>query len=236
MSQKEVDVEWVVQEVLRRLSGAAKGSAKPQADGVGSQPDSTTLLWPQRVVSWVDLADRLGGVRTIRVLPGAVVTPAARDELRRRGVSIEFRVDEDTAPVSSGATGLVLATVETTFDLSGLARTLQQRGIAVQRLAQSGLRSVIGETVDELVRGGKLGLLLTGTPAAAVCLANRSRGVRAALAEDVVDVHSLRREIGVNLLVARPPSRGVNLLERMAIEFCGDGAPPGPSWDRPDRS
>ena len=63
---------------------------------------------PDRVITLDSLDGRLEGVRQISVVPGAVITPAAKDELQRR--SIEFVYDgQDRAPRPSPS--LVLLSV-----------------------------------------------------------------------------------------------------------------------------
>ncbi len=67
-------LEWIVQEVLRRL-----GAAKPQAG---------ELTLSERVVCMETITGRLEGIATIIIAAGAVVTPSVRDELRHRKIEI----------------------------------------------------------------------------------------------------------------------------------------------------
>lgn len=81
MSLSEADIERVVQEVLRRL--AAMTPLSPVAA-------STTLSLSTRVVTMAALNRKLDGVQRVEVPYRAVVTPAARDYLRERGVQLAY--------------------------------------------------------------------------------------------------------------------------------------------------
>ena len=78
--------------------------------------------------------------------------------------------------------------------------------------------------LTETVSGGKqLGLLLTGQPAAALCLANRRPSVRAALATGPQCVTAAVDSIGANMLVVDPAGRSLFELVTMARRFTSPG-------------
>ena len=83
MSQAEL-IETIVQEVMKRL----KAEASSCKCG-GAAPSPRVLNWPKRLVTWKDLESQIEGVQVLRVPPRAVITPEARDWLRRRGVRLE---------------------------------------------------------------------------------------------------------------------------------------------------
>ncbi len=70
-------LEWIVQEVLRRLS-----EPKTQA---------SELALSERVVCMETISGRLEGVGRLIVAAGAVVTPSVRDELRNRSIEINIQ-------------------------------------------------------------------------------------------------------------------------------------------------
>ena len=72
-------LEWIVQEVMRRLKAHA---AEP------AEPHQTKLELHDRVVCTQALEGRLGGTRVVQVHAKAVVTPAAKDLLRDHGVQL----------------------------------------------------------------------------------------------------------------------------------------------------
>jgi hypothetical protein len=85
MSVSEADIERVVKEVLRRLAAMSPSS-------VQSTAVDATLSISARVVTVAELNGKLQGVKQVEVPPRAVVTPAARDYLRERGVQLLYAV------------------------------------------------------------------------------------------------------------------------------------------------
>ncbi|QDU90626.1 hypothetical protein Pla175_40350 [Pirellulimonas nuda] len=75
MELSPAQLEWIVQEVLRRL-----GAVKPQAG---------ELVLTERVVCLETIAGKLDGVAALTIAAGAVVTPSVRDELRQRRIEIK---------------------------------------------------------------------------------------------------------------------------------------------------
>ena len=71
-------LEWIVQEVIRRLRNS--DGANPPAAG--------ELRLSDRVVTLAALKDRLSSVRRVVVPAKAVVTPAVRDELKARQIEL----------------------------------------------------------------------------------------------------------------------------------------------------
>ncbi len=81
MNLSQPEIERIVQEVLRRLSAMTHSSSD-------SSPVPTTLSLTTRVVTVAELNGKLEGIKQITVAQRAVVTPAARDYLRERGVQL----------------------------------------------------------------------------------------------------------------------------------------------------
>ena len=81
MSLSPTDIERVVQEVLRRL--AAMGCL-PTKESVGG----ATLSLNTRLVTMAEISGNVQGIERVEVPHRAVVTPAARDYLRERGVKL----------------------------------------------------------------------------------------------------------------------------------------------------
>jgi len=71
-------LEWIVQEVIRRLRSLD-----------GQQPAAASeLRLTDKLVTWALLKDRLASVRRVVVPAKAVVTPAVRDELKSRQIEL----------------------------------------------------------------------------------------------------------------------------------------------------
>ena len=84
-------------------------------------------------------------------------------------------------------------------------------------------RRVVAELTDTVVKDGRLGLLLSGKPDVACCLANRRPGVRAAVARDRDEVAQAVGNLGVNLLVVDPARRSLFQLGQMVKQFLQAG-------------
>jgi hypothetical protein len=200
--------------VLSRLATPATSSA-PQ-----TIPPATShqLRLTKTVVTLADLQEQLTGIRELIVPPRAVITPAARDLLREKQIAVGYAA-KNLKSSNNSALALVLGVAETKFCPAALIRALSQHSIACERLAQTGLVQVTLELTDAVAKGGKLGLMITDRALAAVCLANRQCGVRAATAKDVREVDQAITQIGVNLLVIEPQVRSFFELVRMVRTF-----------------
>ena len=71
-------IDWIVAEVVRRLRACTDASAS----------SGTTLDLADRVVTLTTLDRRLDGVHCVQVSRHAVVTPAVRDLLRERQITL----------------------------------------------------------------------------------------------------------------------------------------------------
>jgi hypothetical protein len=241
MSDQQAQVDAIVREVLRRLAvapstdGNALGASDALGAGLptprhngrpavgasasnGSQGSASALVLTSKVITLAELDGRLDGLKRIRVPRRAVITPAVRDLLRQREIAVEHADALQSA--SRVRVPLAVGVAQTAYDPAGLLRSVMQQGVEIQRLAQTGLLSVIDELTEQVSRGGSLGLLLTEDLAAALCLANRVRGVRAAASGDVAALGRAIRSIGVNLLVVEPAGRSPFQLRQMVTEFC----------------
>jgi hypothetical protein len=85
-------LEWIVREVVRRLRvdlplppGEGRGEGAPDPT---TPPTATHITLTQTLITTATLERQLAGVARISVPPRAVVTPAARDMLKERGIEL----------------------------------------------------------------------------------------------------------------------------------------------------
>jgi len=79
MTFNEDQVEWIVAEVIRRLSlPGDERSASPMSE----------LRVVDRVVTMRSIEGRLNGITRILVKKRSVITPAVRDELKQRQIEL----------------------------------------------------------------------------------------------------------------------------------------------------
>lgn len=234
MADLQLDIDGIVREVLRRLreagalATAGAASAKltaripetraSQVSAPQVSADRQILQLPDRVVTLELLRDRLSGITQVQVAQGALVTPAVRDELNKRQVKL-IRGGQPPAASRPTAPGLLVgiaaASQERTAWLDNAAADVG----SIQAIGGSGLVEVIHNLTQAVVAQRMRGVLLTGLTAAAVCLANRRPGVRAALGHSVGAVTEAVRSIGANLLVLDPTAHSVFQLRRMMREL-----------------
>jgi hypothetical protein len=196
-------VEQIVRQVLSELLG---GASRPTQATVGE------LVLVERVVSVRELEGKLTGVVRVLVPRGAVFTPAARDLLKEKRIAVASAVATATNKTAKRVT---LGIAETTFDPAALVGELTRDGWQVERLPQVGLVSVSDELCEQVVKGGVRGLLITEQTAAALCLANRHRGVRAALAGDPVSLAATIEQVAPNTLVVDPRGKSQFAWKRL---------------------
>ena len=230
MTPGSAEIEQIVREVLARLdlradqprpSGGNSPAGIPAATTQTAPADSLTLA--ERVITADLLSRRLNGVRQVMLLAGAIVTPSAKDLLRERNIGWSFGLATSTTAASAGRT-LFVGVADSTFCPAALVRGLAKHGVQVQQVASAGLVPVTQELSEQVALSGSLALLLTASTAAAVCVANRRRGVRAIQAGTMEQLVAGIEAIGANLLILDPAATSYFQLQRTITRFC-DPAP-----------
>ena len=112
---------------------------------------------------------------------------------------------------------------DTKFNPDGLLRATAPRLAGVERLAGTNLADTVEKMSRAVASAEGLGLLITGQPQAAVCLANRCAGVRAVAATDRGAVAAAIAAVGVNFLVVDPAGRSSFELQQIVSEFVRGG-------------
>jgi hypothetical protein len=226
MTKPPIDVDRVVREVIADLGLAPEAAA---AEGPGATPPPAAdgdLVLSCRVVTLSELEGRLATVRRLVVPPQAVITPAVHDELHRRNVTLALAASPTPEAVRS--VRLVVVTAGRRFDATALVNALAGAGLAVEPQVSDCLIAATDRLAAEVAKADTLGLLLSRHTAAALCLANRHRGVRAVLVTDVSELNEATASVGANLLIADPGARSLFQLKQLATEFCRGGARPCP--------
>lgn len=226
------EIRALVAEVIRRLrsgvpeaNAAALPASAPSvaapAAASGSTPGATRIA--ERVIA-VATIDRLpAGTARIVVDPRAVITPSARERL----ADLRIAVDRGSAPTAPAAVArpFLLARVDCPADAAAAAARIARALPGVQQLPATGMGDVIEALSMQASRDAARGLLLTGRPALALVLANRSRSLRAVTGREGGALLAAARETAANLLVANPREWSPGALERVAVEFARLDAP-----------
>lgn len=217
-SSRRAEVERIVRAVLSELNVPPRYTRPAESNERDSE---RTLVLISKVVSLAEVEGKLKDVSRLVVPRGAVFTPSARDELRRFAVAVASA----TGAPQAAKLKVVLATAETSFDPAALVAALIGEGTVVERLPQGELTTAVDTLTRKVVVDKQLGLLITDMPAAALCLTNRQRGVRAVLAHSLAAVSEAVDMIAANLLVIDPRSRSLYELRRLTRELIRAGRP-----------
>ena len=166
MNPSTIEIERVVREILAQLAAAPKetksdgGEKKSDggrraAESGGESTDNkqaSTVTVAARVVTMREIADRLPTMRRLVVSREAIVTPAVRDELLRRGIELSRA---DAAKNQPAAVRLVLMTSGTDFDPTALAATLVREGFGVECSASDCLIAATESLAVDRVKNGQ---------------------------------------------------------------------------------
>lgn len=212
------EIEAIVQEVLRRL---LRASSSPPQDGAkqsaraepAGQAGPATLRLTDRVVSLAQLTGRLDGIQNVLVLPQAVVTPAAHDELRQRG--IRWARCAQLAAQHRPAPWLVAATRDPA------ARELADRLVAAGRASsviQADDEQDAARKLNDQLPAARRALLLARRPFAAVQASAAFGELRAAYVRSAADVRQARHEVDANVLVIAAGKMGLAQLCNCLVE------------------
>jgi hypothetical protein len=156
----------------------------------------------------------------VRIAPGTVVTPLARDFLKRQGISLKIVSRSEVERVRDpGEWGLA---IESDSGLIAAFRRSLLDGARPWNEVE-GSAEAAAQWVNE--SPGRGVVLLTDQASVAVWLACRLPGVRAAQAGDVDAVDRAIRWLGLNLLVVEPAGKSISLLKQMSLSFQRAGAP-----------
>jgi hypothetical protein len=219
-------VRAIVAEVLRRIGPMVKSDmpATPPTASQASTPSATPapavggVSLPGRVISLALLEKLPAGIGRVTVEATAVITPSAREYVRDKGLVIER-----LAAAGSGAAAMsvpfFVAHAECGGDAAARAAAIARAAPAAAQLPATGLADVVTALALHASRDGARGILLTGKPAVACVLANRSASLRAVTAREPATLAAAAVECAANLLVVDPANFPAAALIRMATEL-----------------
>ncbi len=172
------------------------------------------LIIDDAVISAGILADRVANMRRVLIGARAVVTPSARDLLKEKNITLVRALKA----MPSNSVRVILAVADSKIDASSIVRSLQQH-VSVDQLSAVGLVEAVTALADQLSKNGTTGVLLTANVAAALCIANRRHGVRAATASNRGELNDVLRSVGANLLIVDSLRRSPAELQRIIEAF-----------------
>ncbi|GAC1450365.1 MAG: hypothetical protein NVSMB9_34760 [Isosphaeraceae bacterium] len=215
------DVDLAVKTVLSDRFGAAPhANGRTQALGANNGAE----VFDGRLLSLREAETLPLTVREVLVTPGTVVTPLAREFLKRHGLDIRIVARSSSARKSRDTGEWGFAIGLDSGMIQAFRRTLLDRSDSWRELNPS-IESAARWVTDAESRGA---LFLSDESSLAVYRAYQHPGVRAAAVEDVMATARAVRAIGVNLLVVHPVGKSLALLNQMATTFQKGGSPAAP--------
>ena len=207
MSSSTFDIESIVREVMRRLTDRTNGGPAGPAADERSNTNTGTICLTDRIVTLAQIEGSLQGVNRLIVLPGAIVTPAVHDELRRNGVALQRDCEPADAVDEINSKWRILAgSHETGFDLGSLLAVKPEHRCDFELIKPGELTRLLQEIEGQLRVRRTLGLIVSSTPHVVACQANRSSAFRAAFVCDANEAAEARRTLDANLLAVRDTS------------------------------
>lgn len=212
-------IQALVAEVIRRITagqGTASTPSASHATHAAPAAGSAGHAIADRVVTLASIERIPDGVRQVAAVATAVITPSAADRARERGITIVRGPASAATPAVTRP--FLIAQAACGSHASARATAIARTVPGAQQLPASGLADVIKALAGHASRDGARGILLTGKPATAVVLANRSASLRAVTARDAAALAAAAADAAANLLVVDPATFAGGSLERL----CGD--------------
>ena len=242
MSGDMHNTEWIVAEVLRRLEKLVRTPGGPQPQPTapetqagsprsesGGQRNESDLVIAERVVSLATIGERLAGKKRLLVQPKAVVTPAVRDELRKRGVRLERTTETERSPTCSSKLMVTIGCSSPAAER--LAAQARQSGCDTNQCSDA--QAATKKIGQHLREDGATAVWLSNTPLLAQTLANRDGSIRACVAHNVTEVQSAITAIGTNLVVVDPDRVTEFQWKQIVAELRRNANVDGPSVLKP---
>lgn len=245
MSGDQVQLDWLVSEVVRRLRELAAAQDTPRAaltepaPPVAPAPEPAAaasatrvasqraedLVLDARLVSLAVLAGRLAGVRRVLVPAGAVVTPSAKDLLRKERVQLEALPPRDAS--SAAENPIVIARWTRTAGAAQAAAALVEAA-GTPAWAFETLEAAAQVILPALAEPQRRAVLLTDEPLLAVCRLNRAPVARAARVQDVVQLQEAVAAISLNCLVLDPRMCSAPMWHQLLAAYRDDSGSKNP--------
>ncbi|MCC9609242.1 hypothetical protein LOC68_06205 [Blastopirellula sp. JC732] len=192
LSPEQIDriVRLVVQQV-RALEKSSAATTVQLAPSVEISTDGSEVALADRIVTIETLEGKIGGAKSLVVSPQAIVTPAARDALRDRGVKL---LRDSEAAKRAKKPVEVLA-----FNANGVTSWRERGPVGVFiDLTSTVKQAALAAKQDKIV------ILLTESPEAACCAANRDAEIRAASVDSIDALNRVLPQTAANVIAVDP--------------------------------
>lgn len=232
MSAETQELEAIVRAVIERLlitsTPVPDNHASVTKSDSSAPPEDKAIGLSDRVITLTSLEHFSNDTRRVIVRPNAVITPAARDELARRGIEV-VRGEIVPQNAKAQASSIVWAIGETGWDASGIANSLAPQMSGAREIVAETFPQRVGALAHEVADHQSLGIVFTESTAVALCIGNRQAGVRAVHVHDLHELRSLENTLAPNVLVIDPREQGTFAMRRLIEQLIRQGNRPCPA-------
>ena len=212
-------VERIVQSVLEHLQSAAPAPRAEPTPTPTATPSALTLS--ETVITGELLAEQAKGAKSLIVGRRAVITPSARDYLRKHNIT--WSRGDATAKAATSAPRWRVYVSTATANIDTAIEHANRQGVALTREWSGTTAEAVKQTIASLTRAEIAGaVILTAEPARAACAANRHSKIRAAELNNTAQLASLQEQLGPNVYCIDPRGRSPfelrNLLQHAAAQ------------------
>jgi hypothetical protein len=190
-------------------------------------PNNSTsvLCWPKKVLSADDLRRHLTSQRELLLLPRTVITPLALDELRAKGIRVQWQASPGMNDAIPGGPSAKWYYAQETPDtmISLVMHALEREGVQVAYIAP-GLPwvSAIASYAEMLVSNKSGGIAFVREPSLVCCIANKIAGIRAASVHSVPSIAATKKALGPNLFALDQSGKTFFELRQMLRTITAD--------------
>lgn len=235
-----IDISELVQRILSDLQRPEIEKTCASVVKEETKIDSSELHLESKVVTLTEIEGRLESVRKLLVPNRAVVTPAVKDELRKRGITLHFHAKHETPTETKTAiekrdTRIWVALHAISNEPKAVLEMLRKNH-AVAPQTFDCIVHTVEAAVTEIVSPCVSGVIMTGAPAVGLCLANRHETLRAVFAWDVQRLKIDLKQLGPNLLILDPETSGVYKTQEFLKTFLANDSRNAPKFLQPPAS
>lgn len=214
------NVDEAVRAVLAELKQKGTGCSRRESD---------CLVIVDKLFSLRHAEALPPGTRIVQLGPATVVTPLARDLLKRRGTTIRMGVLGESLASAGGEWAFSIAADS---EVLGTVKALR-RALLEDPRAWTEFEPSLDFLADWLTAGkGRGAMFITSEAALAVWQSCQITGVRAATAAEPAEVYRAIQSLGMNLLVVEPAGKSISWIKQLASAFRAAGASRAPEFLR----
>jgi len=205
-------VNQIVADVLTQLNGQPNTA---RTEETTNQPLGTKHF-SEKVLTADCFQNQLNGLTKITNGSKTVLTPTAKDLLRKKNIAWSIGKKQTAATVNSKPVSWKLITVTATVELKTVTDELHNW----QNSLCGSVSEAVEIAVSDLCRAEATGVVVFVNETIAVaCQANRNEKVRAAVVENILDVKEAIKQINVNCLCISPTGKSSFELKRIIRAF-----------------